>query len=199
MSKIGLISTSTRTPRVGPEVAKFVKSLLEPSAEDATLTIVDVADFKLPVYDEVGIMPAMVPAKGQFANAHSIAWSTEIAKYDAYIILANEYNFGMSGATKNAIDYLYNEWIGKPVYIVAYGIMGASNASEQLKTVLTGMKLRVVETRPLLGFAGAAAGPDLWSAAGGSLGEASQAAWTENKGELLKGFGELLTLLKTPA
>lgn len=198
MSKIALISTSARQPRIGPAVAELIQTLLTPSLADGTLTIVDVFDFHLPVYDEIGLVPASVPARGQFQNAHSIAWSNEIAKYDAYIVLGNEYNSGMSGATKNAIDYLYNEWIGKPVLIVSYGIMGGKNASEQLKTVLTGMKLRVVETRPQLAFAGAVAGPELWSAIAGQLGELTKTAWTEGKGDLVKGFGELLELIKTP-
>jgi NAD(P)H-dependent FMN reductase len=102
----------------------------------------------------------------------------------------------VSGATKNAIDYLYNEWIGKPILIVTYGIMGGTNASEQLKTILTGMKLKVVETRPALGFAGGQ-GPDLWAASAGQLGEASRTAWTENNAELLKGFSELQAALKS--
>ena len=106
-SKIAVIVTSTRTPRVGPSVGAFLKDLLESSgdASGVTLSPVDVADYKLPVYDEP-VVPAMVPAQAQFTKDHSKAWSAEIAKYDAYIIVANEYNFGMSGSTKNAIDYL---------------------------------------------------------------------------------------------
>lgn len=199
MSKIALISTSTRQPRVGPAIADLIKTILTPSLPSfSSLTIIDVFDFALPVYDEIGLMPAMVPAKGTFKNAHSKAWSTEIAKYDAYILLANEYNFGMSGATKNAIDYLYNEWIGRPVLIVTYGIMGGMNASSQLKTVLEGMKLRVCGTRVQLAFAGEVAGPELWSAAGGILGELTRKAWIEGKGDLVKGFGELVGLMETP-
>lgn len=199
MSKIALITTSTRQPRIGPAVADLIKTLLTPSLPSSTvLEIIDVFDFHLPVYDEIGLMPAMVPSKGTFKNAHSIAWSQKIEKFEAYIILANEYNFGMSGATKNAIDYLYNEWIGKPVLIITYGIMGGVNASAQLKTVLEGMKLKVCETRVQLRFAGEVAGPELWSAAGGVLGELTKAAWMEkSKGELVKGFGELVGSMET--
>jgi len=53
---------------------------------------------------------------------------------------------------KNAIDYGYNEWIGKPILIVTYGIQGAKRASAQLGTILNGMKLRVVEKKPQLAF-----------------------------------------------
>ncbi|KAF2495897.1 flavo protein [Lophium mytilinum] len=197
-AKIAIINTSTRPVRVGPSVTAFVKELLEKADSSANITTVDVADFNLPVFDEP-VAPAMVPAMAQFTKDHSKAWSAEIAKYDAYIIVANEYNFGMSGSTKNAIDFLYNEWIGKPIYIVTYGIMGATNASEQLKAVLTGMKLKVVETRPNLGFHGAQAGPDMYGAIKGELGEASKKDWeTEKKEELVKGFTELKELLASP-
>jgi len=199
-SKIAVIITSTRTPRVGPSVATFLKDLLESSgdASGVTLSLVDVADYKLPVFDDTAV-PAMVPAQAQFTKDHSKAWSAEISKYDAYIIVANEYNFGMSGSTKNAIDYLYNEWIGKPILIISYGIMGGKHASEQLKTVLTGMKMKVSETTPQLGFAGASAGPDMYAAMKGELGEASKKAWTEGKDEILKGFTELKESLKGAA
>jgi NAD(P)H-dependent FMN reductase len=75
--------------------------------------------------------------QAQWTTPHAAAWSEEIEKYDGYVLLANEYNFGMSGATKNAIDYLYNAWIGKPILIVSYGIGGGTNASDQLKTVVS--------------------------------------------------------------
>jgi len=198
-SKIAIINTSTRPVRVGPSVTAFVKELLEKSDPDSNITTVDVADFKLPVFDEP-TAPAMVPAHGQFIHDHSKAWSAEIAKYDGYILVANEYNFGMSGSTKNAIDFLYNEWIGKPIYIITYGIMGATNASAQLKTVLSGMKLKVVETIVNLGFHGAQAGPDMYSAMGGQLGDGSKKDWeVEKKDELIKGYGELKESIKAKA
>ena len=48
---IAVITLSTRTPRAGPHVAAFVKSILDPEAQanDVTLVPVDLADFKLPV------------------------------------------------------------------------------------------------------------------------------------------------------
>jgi NAD(P)H-dependent FMN reductase len=199
MAKIALITTSTRKPRVGPSVTAYVKSVFEPKANDVELSTVDVVDFKLPIFDEASL-PAMVPAKAEFAHEHSKAWTAEISKYDAYVLLSPEYNFGIPGGTKNAIDFLYHAWIGKPVLIVTYGIMGATNASEQLKTVLTGMKLNVCETRPSLSFENGNLGPDLWAAAGeGKLGDGTKALWEkEKKEELLKGFGELIEALKRP-
>ncbi|KIW02690.1 uncharacterized protein PV09_06127 [Verruconis gallopava] len=196
MSKIALIISSTRKGRVGLEVGKWLNSILEDVGSDAEITMVDVAAFNLPVFDET-VIPAMVPAMAQWTTAHAKAWSDEIAKYDGYVLLANEYNFGMSGSTKNAIDYLYHAWIGKPILIVTYGIMGGVHASNQLKDVLTGMKTRPVDTRPQLKFIGGQSGPDVQKAMAGELGEESKKAWsTEKKPEILKGFAELIAALK---
>jgi NAD(P)H-dependent FMN reductase len=73
-----------------------------------------------------------------------------IAPFDAYIIVYLEYNFGIPASMKNAIDYVYNDRIGNPNLIVTYGIQGVKRASAQLGTILNGMKLRVVETKPQL-------------------------------------------------
>jgi len=196
---IGVIIGSTRVNGIGPHVAEYVKTVLETEKSDTILSLVSIASFKLPVFDEP-VLPAMVPDKAQFVHEHSKAWSAEIGKYDAYIIVTPEYNFGLPGGIKNAIDYLYNTWIGKPVLIVSYGIKGGSVASDHLKKTLEGMHLQVVETRPQLEFPGADPtqhnmSPSLMAAMGGVLAEPAKEAWVSKKDELLKGFGELKQLL----
>lgn len=200
LKKVAVIATSTRTPRVGPKVAALVKDIIaeDAAASNIELSFVEVASFNLPVYDEQ-VAPAQVPKHGSFAHAHSIAWSAEIARHDAYILVIPEYNFGLSGGTKNAIDYLYNDWIGKPVAVVSYGIVGGTNASAQAKQVLEGMKLRLAATRPALPFTGGP-GPDLYAAMGqGEMGEESRKDWLANQSaDILKAFGELKDLLNEP-
>ncbi|RSL43308.1 hypothetical protein CEP54_015143 [Fusarium duplospermum] len=195
--KVALITTSTRKPRVGPKVANVVHEIIKNDTNASSgvkITPVNVADFNLPVYDEE-VIPAMVPAKASFSKPHTIAWSTEIAKYDAYILVIPEYNFGVAGATKNAIDYLYNEWIGKPAAIISYGIQGGTFASEQLHQTLTGMKLRVAETRPSLKFHDGN-GPDLFLAMGsGGLGEDTKKDIEAEGSSILKAVQELKALL----
>jgi NAD(P)H-dependent FMN reductase len=90
--KIAVITGSTRAVRIGPQVAKFVTEVLEPTlwnettgkAVKFTLSQVDITTFKLPVFDEA-VIPAMVPMFAQFEHEHSKAWSAEIAKYDGYV------------------------------------------------------------------------------------------------------------------
>ena len=199
--KIGVIIGSTRPNRIGDQVSALVKSVLEKSsdktlASSPILSLVDIAAFNLPVFNEE-IMPAAVPAQGEFAHEHSKAWNAEISKYDAYVFVTAEWNFGIPGGTKNAIDYLYHAWIGKPVMIVSYGIMGGMGASDSLKKTLDGMHLQVVDTRVSLTFPDADPAqhnmsPGLMAAVGGKLIDPVAERWkTEAKEGLLNAYGEL--------
>ncbi|KAI1129428.1 flavoprotein [Nemania abortiva] len=193
---IALITMSLRPARIGVNVAAFVQPILEKAlaGSDIALVPVDVRDFNLPIYNE-NVVPAMVPAYAQFEHAHSRAWSAEIAKHDAYVLVIPEYNYGVSGGTKNAIDYLLNEWKGKPLSIVSYGSKGGSQASQQAKEILGGMGLRVAETRPQLAFADAQA-----EIAGilseGKIAPASRAKWGAQTDEIAKVAEELKAMLQ---
>ncbi|KAH0494115.1 hypothetical protein TgHK011_000748 [Trichoderma gracile] len=189
---IAIIITSTRTPRVGPSIATLIHTILKthlsstspptPSSQQpkATLSIVDLAPFNLPIFNEP-------------------RWSAEIASHDAYILLVPEYNFGMAGSTKNAIDYLKNEWAGKPAAVISYGIQGGKTASEQVVTSLSGVGLRVSKTRPQLAFVGGV-GPDAFMAVGeGKLGDETRREWEEkHKGEIVQSLEEILEALANP-
>jgi NAD(P)H-dependent FMN reductase len=201
--QIGIIIGSTRINRIGPKVADFVKSTLESQKDNSTVfSLIDINTFKLPLLDEAA-MPATVMPEGGFAgftHDHSKAWSNEIARYDGYVFTTPEWNFGVPGSTKNAIDYLYHAWIGKPVLVVSYGIKGGKTASESLKAILSGMHLQVAETRPSFTFPGADPAnrnfsPSLMAAMGGELHPDSLEAWKADTAELEKGYGELKTLL----
>jgi NAD(P)H-dependent FMN reductase len=199
MSNIALITGSTRSPRVGNDVAGWVHDVLKTRPSD-TLQIspIAIADFNLPVYDEP-VMPAMVPAMAQFTKDHSKKWSDTIASFQGYIFVIPEYNYGLAGGTKNAIDYLYNEWPGKPVAIISYGTQGGTKANEQLSDSLgLVMKMKVVRTKVLLSLA---AGDDVMSAVNkGVLGEETRNAWSKDgkKEEILKALGEIKQVLEEP-
>lgn len=200
MAKIAFIITSTRKGRVGDKVGAYVKKIFDSVVSSENhITTVDVLDFNLPVFDEA-VIPAMVPKHADWTTPHARAWSDEIAKYDGYVILANEYNFGLSSSTKNAVDYLYHAWIGKPIMVVTYGIMGGTFSSDQLSNTLKMMHLKVVDTKPQLAFVGEPTGPDVMAAMRGELSDDTVKKWdAEKKGDLVKGLGELETMLKEKA
>ncbi|KAI1355005.1 NADPH-dependent FMN reductase [Xylaria sp. FL0043] len=195
---VALITMSLRPARAGKNVAAFIQPILQKALSPANVKLVpvDVRDFNLPVFNE-NVAPAMVPAFAQFQHDHSKAWSAEIAKHDGYVIVIPEYNYGVAGGTKNAIDYLLNEWKGKPLTIVSYGAQGGSKASQQVKEILSGMGLRVTEARPQLAFA------NIQAEMGGLLSEGkvsdeSKAKWEGQTDEIVKAAEELKELLLQP-
>ncbi|KAI0503361.1 NADPH-dependent FMN reductase [Xylaria bambusicola] len=195
---VALITMSLRPARIGANVAAFVQPIFQKafSAGNVDLAPVDLRDFNLPIFNE-NVVPAMVPAFAQFEHEHSRAWSAEIAKHDGYVIVIPEYNYGLAGGTKNAIDYLLNEWKGKPLVVVSYGAHGGSKASEQAKDILGGLGLRIAETRPQLAFAdphGEMAG----ILAEGKVADASRAKWEGQTDQIIKAAEELKELLLQP-
>ena len=191
--QVAIIIHSIRNPSVGPRVAEYVKSIIDqrepPIAIDYVL--VDVKDFNLPIFNEM-LPPAAIPMMGSHQHETTKRWSAEISKYAGYIFVTPEYNFGMPGPTKNAIDYLYNEWTGKPGLVVSYGVQGGKLSGDQLKGVLDKMKLQICETRPALPFLGGQ-GPDgLAAMTEGKLGDDTRNSWDkEYKSVIEEGLKEL--------
>ncbi|MBO1912969.1 NAD(P)H-dependent oxidoreductase, partial [Microvirga sp. 3-52] len=108
-SNIGIILGSTREGRVSPQVGAWVKELADQRG-DANYTIIDIADYKLPLLGEAG---------GDASGA--AAWSEIIAQQDGFVFIVQEYNHSITGALKNALDYLRVEWNDKAAGIVSYG------------------------------------------------------------------------------
>ncbi|KAI9819483.1 MAG: hypothetical protein M1827_006931 [Pycnora praestabilis] len=204
---IGVIICSQRTPRVGPSVTDFVLSVLHqhlttPSSSPSSsinLLPIDLADQNLPLYDEPSI-PSEIKDPSQYAHAHTRAWSEKISSLSALIFVTPQYNWGYPASIKNAIDYLYHEWKGKPAFIISYGGRGGGFAAEQLRQVLKGgVGMRVVETAPGLAFKGRAM--LVKAALKGELvldveGEEGKGAWDGEKESILKGWEELRNLLE---
>ncbi|MFD6800554.1 NADPH-dependent FMN reductase [Streptomyces cyaneofuscatus] len=59
-------------------------------------------------------------AWGIYAHEHARRWSEAIAAFDGYVFVTPEYNHGVPGPLKNAIDYLYSEWHHKAVGFVGW-------------------------------------------------------------------------------
>jgi NAD(P)H-dependent FMN reductase len=129
MTRVGVIIGSTRPGRKGDHVARWVRDLaVRHSGDAADFEIVDLQDYALPLLDEA--VPAM-RAPGQ--QPHSRRWSERIGSYDAYVFVTPEYNASPPGSLTNAINFLFQEWAGKPVAYVGYGIHGAVIAVQTLR------------------------------------------------------------------
>ncbi|MDT8296767.1 MAG: NADPH-dependent FMN reductase, partial [Spirochaetaceae bacterium] len=88
--------------------------------------------------------PAPPMSGNEYVHQHTKDWSKSISEADGFVFITPEYNHGYSPALKNAVDYLYNEWKGKPALMVGYGSDGASHSILQFREVL-----EFVGVRPL--------------------------------------------------
>lgn len=135
---IGIILGSTREGRLSPQVGNWVKELADKRG-DANYTIIDIADYKLPLLGEAG-----VDASG------AAAWSEAVAKQDGFVFIAQEYNHSITGSLKNALDYLRVEWNNKAAGIVSYGSVGGARAAEHLRGILGELSVADVRVHPAL-------------------------------------------------
>lgn len=147
MIKIAIIVGSTRPGRKADAVAAWVHGLAT-QRKDAEFEIVDIKDFNLPLLDE-----PVPPSRGQYSQPHTKAWSAKIAAFDAYVFVTPEYNHGISGALKNAIDFLYAEWNNKAAGFVSYGSAGGARAVEHLRLVMAEIQIADVRAQVMLSLA----------------------------------------------
>jgi len=144
MIRIAIIIGSTRPGRKAEAVAKWVYEIAQ-NRSDAEFELVDIKDFDLPLLDE-----PVSPIMGQYTHQHTKIWSAKIASFDAYVFVTPEYNHGTSGALKNAIDFLYHEWVNKAAGFVSYGGAAGTRAVEQLRLVLAEVQIATVRNQVLL-------------------------------------------------
>jgi NAD(P)H-dependent FMN reductase len=144
MIKIAIILGSTRPGRNGEAVAKWVHEVAK-KRTDAEFELVDVKNFNLPLLDE-----PLSPIMGQYSKPHTRVWAAKIASFDAYVFVTPEYNHGIPGALKNAIDFLFAEWNNKAAGFVSYGGVSGARAVEQLRLVLAEVRMATVRNQVLL-------------------------------------------------
>ena len=130
MVRIAIIIGSTRPGRNGEQVGQWVYNHAR-QRHDAEFELIDLKEVDLPFLDE-----AIPPSVGRYANAHTKAWAQRIASFDGFVFVTAEYNHGMPGALKNAIDFLFKEWNDKAAGFVSYGSAGGVRAVEQLRQVM---------------------------------------------------------------
>ncbi len=137
MTRIGIVTASTRPNRIGHHVAEWVAGLAPDGVE---VVPIDLRELALPLLDE----PEM-PSEGHYAHEHTRRWAALIESVDAVVLVMPEYNRGYNAALKNAIDYLYAEWAGMPVACVGYGWSGAQFARSALLQTLERIGMAVVD------------------------------------------------------
>lgn len=144
MINVAVIIGSTRPGRVGGSVGQWAFEIAK-QRTDANVELVDVADFDLPLLDE-----PVSPAMGQYSKEHTKRWAAKIASFDAFVFVSAEYNHGIPGALKNAIDFLFAQWNNKAAGFVSYGSVGGARAAEQLRLVLAEVQIATVRNQVML-------------------------------------------------
>jgi len=145
MTKIAIVTGSIRPGRQSLNVATWVKSIAD-RRTDAVFEIVDIADHPLPLWQDE-IPPAAAPGG---TTSESKAWSARMAEFDGYIFVVSEYNHSITGALKNALDYLKPELKDKAAGFVSYGAAGGARAVEHLRGILSELGVAHVRNTVLL-------------------------------------------------
>ncbi|MFG1780434.1 NADPH-dependent FMN reductase [Micromonospora sp. NPDC049051] len=130
MVRIGVIVGSTRPGRKADAVARWVHDIAAKRG-DATVELVDIADYALPHFDEM-LPPSMAPSRRPAVRR----WATTVARCDGFVFVTPEYNHSIPGALKDAVDFLYQEWQHAAAGFVSYGVHGGTRAAEHLRLVL---------------------------------------------------------------
>jgi chromate reductase, NAD(P)H dehydrogenase (quinone) len=136
--KIVGIAGSLRTASYSQVVLKSIARLLPIGAE---IDLLDIGS--LPHYNEDvergGLPQTVASARGRVITC------------DALIIVTPEYNYGLPGVLKNALDWLSRPafkscMLGKPVFFVTVspGVLGGVRAQLQLRETLAAMLCRLV-------------------------------------------------------
>ncbi|SFU72117.1 NADPH-dependent FMN reductase [Pseudoduganella namucuonensis] len=138
------ISGSLRQASGNTAVLRALKGAL-PEGVEMTLLPLD----GIPLYNQDLDGPQPLAAVGEFKRA--------IADCDGIVISSPEYNFGMSGVLKNALDWASRPAFasplkGKPVLIITCSpaFTGGVRAQAQLRETLAGTLSRVIARPPVV-------------------------------------------------
>jgi NAD(P)H-dependent FMN reductase len=139
--QVAVIIGSTRPARLCPGIAHWTREAL---SEDSPLRydVIDLADVDLPFLDE-----PLKPALRDYEHEHTKAWGSLISGYQGFVFVFPQYNWGYPAPLKNALDFLYYEWRGKPAASVTYGTRGGGKGADQIHQVFGGLHMRPLETR----------------------------------------------------
>jgi NAD(P)H-dependent FMN reductase len=135
--KVKVILGSTRRNRFSELPGAWLMGELE-KRSDMEVELLDLRDYPMPFFEE----PVSPSSKTEpYTNEAVVRWTAKIAEADAYIIVAPEYNHGYPAVLKNALDYVYPEWNGKPVAFVTYGSAMGARTVEQLRLVAVELQM----------------------------------------------------------
>jgi len=139
--KILVIVGTVRQGRNGRKVADWYLSEARKAAPEVQFELLDVAEWKLPLFDE-----ATPPAYHQYSPLQDKI-AEKIASADAFVVVTGEYNHSIPGSLKNFLDYVVAEWNHKVAAFVGYGGAGAIRAIGHLIQVFSFLGVATTKDR----------------------------------------------------
>ncbi len=132
---IAVVCGSVRQDRRSINAANYISERVTVSGNKPAL--VDFTKTPLPFVD-TPIPPGDL--NGDYPYDEVKQWSKVAGSADAFILVAPEYNHGYSAVMKNGLDWLYGEFLYKPVGLVGVsdGLVGGARAIEQLRALCGG-------------------------------------------------------------
>lgn len=142
MVKIKVIIGSTRQNRFSDKPAAYICEELK-KEEGVEAELVDLRDWELPFFNDA-VSP--IAGKGEYKDPLVKKWAEKISEADGFVIVTPEYNHGYPAVLKNALDWLYYPWNGKPVGFVSYGSAGGARSVEQLRQVAIAFQMYPIQS-----------------------------------------------------
>ena len=122
-------------------MAEYVHRIAANRPGDASYELVDLAEFDVPLLTSA-VHPMV--ANKDYGDPNVQRWSDTIDGFDAFVFVTPEYNHGVPGGFKNAVDTLGGEWVAKPVAFVGHGSVGGVRAIEQWRQIVTNFSMPIV-------------------------------------------------------
>ena len=151
--QLKIIIGSTREGRAADLVWPFIEAKArENDAFD--VEVLDLRDWQLPMFQETaGTLGD--PANPTYSDPIVKAWNAKIKEADVFVFITPEYNYGISGVLKNAIDNVYASqgFRNKVLLPVSYsgGMFGGARAVLDLTPIALEIELHVVRNAVLIG------------------------------------------------
>jgi len=146
--RIGIVVSSIRTGRFADSALDWLMPIVN-KRRDMEFEVLDLENYVLPLFYEEAPPSAGKPTEDPVAAQ----WRAKLGEMDGFVFLVAEYNRGPTAALKNAIDWAYEEWNGKPGACIGYGGTGAARAIEQLRSWM--IELQMVPIRQAVYIGGA--------------------------------------------
>lgn len=148
--KVAVIIGAVREGRKTPQQANWVMKTLE-SMDNIEAELVDLKDYPMPIFDEP-VSPRYNPDRKTDPAAQK--WLDKLAEFEAYVFVTPEYNHGVPGVLKNAIDYVDWQLNRKPAAVVSHGSAGGARAEVSLKEILSESRMVPMSTIPGVAMTG---------------------------------------------